>query len=241
MIRTVLILLYAFPATLFFGTLAMLAGFFSKTGNFSHKAATWWAKSILFVSNVNIHTLGASNIDPNRSYVFMANHQSNFDILALFAGLPVQFRWLAKAELFRIPIFAQGMRGCGYISIDRSDRESAFKSIREAAEKIKNGASVMIFPEGTRSLDSKLLPFKKGGFVLAADSGVPIVPMVITGSFAIMPKNQWKAKPGTICLEILPPIVSTSSESRNKDDLLERVRNAIAEALAEKEGKNGGC
>ena len=191
MIKTAFIVLWATPATLFFGTLAMLGGFFSKTGNFSHKAAIWWAKSILFVSDVKVRIQGTSNIDPNRSYIFMANHQSNFDILALFAGLPIQFRWLAKAELFKIPIFAHGMRGCGYISIDRSNRESAFKSIREAADKIKNGASVMIFPEGTRSLDGKLLPFKKGGFVLALDSGVPIVPMVITGSFAIMPKKQW--------------------------------------------------
>jgi 1-acyl-sn-glycerol-3-phosphate acyltransferase len=241
MIKTVLFFLWTIPATVFFGSLAMLAGFFSKTGNFSHKAAIWWAKSILFVSNVKVLTRGGSNIDPNRSYIFMANHQSNFDILALFAGLPVQFRWLAKAELFKIPIFAQGMRGCGYISIDRSNRESAFQSIREAAEKIKNGASVMIFPEGTRSLDGKLLPFKKGGFVLAVDSGVPIVPMVITGSFSILPKKQWKVRSGTICLDILSPIESASSEPRTKDELMEKVRKAIADALAAKEGKNAEC
>jgi 1-acyl-sn-glycerol-3-phosphate acyltransferase len=238
MIKTALILAYAIPGTAFFGALAALAGFFSKTGHLSHQVAIWWAKSILFVANVKVITKGGGNLEPGRSYILMANHQSNFDILALFAGLPVQFRWLAKAELFKIPIFAHGMRACGYISIDRSNRESAFQSIQRAASKMKNGVSVMIFPEGTRSLDGKLLPFKKGGFVLAADAAIPIVPITITGSFSIMPKKRLKIQSGVICLEILAPI---ESASRTKDELLPAVRKVISEALAEKEGKNTGC
>ena len=241
MIKTVLILVYAIPATAVMGALAWLCAFFSKTGNVPHKVAIMWAKSILFVSRVTVHVSGISNIDPEKSYIFMANHQSNFDILALFAGLPVQFRWLAKAELFKIPIFAQGMRGCGYISIDRRNRESAFQSIREAGEKIRNGASVMIFPEGTRSWDGKLLSFKKGGFVLAVDSGVPIVPMVITGSLAVMPKKQLKVKSGKILLRILSPIDHSSMEISNKNELLQIVQDTISKELIRKEEENPEC
>lgn len=238
MIKTPFVVLYTVLATFFLGILAILFAFFSKTGNMPHRVAIFWAKSILFVSNVKVHVTGTANINGEQSYIFMANHQSNFDILALFAGLPVQFRWLAKAELFKIPIFAQGMKGCGYISIDRSNRESAFQSIREAAQKIKNGASVMIFPEGTRSPDGELLPFKKGGFVLAMGSGVPVVPMVITGSLSIMPKKRLRIKSGRIHLDILPPIDISALGIANKDQLIGLVRQQMLEKLTEKEQKN---
>src|SRR5210317_685359 len=130
------------------------------------------------------------NLPLDAPCILMPIHQSNFDIPVLLGRLPVQFRWLAKAELFKIPIFGRGMRGCGYISIDRSNRKSAFQSLAEAATKIRNGVSVLIFPEGTRSRDGKILPFKKGGFVLSVDAGVPIVPIVIYNTGSIMPKGR---------------------------------------------------
>ncbi len=238
MLNTILFMVWIFPATIIFGSLAALLAFFSKTGNLPHKSAILWAKSILFVSNVKVNTQKLSNIDPQKSYIFMANHQSNFDILALFAGLSIQFRWLAKAELFKIPIFGQGMRGCGYISIDRSNRESAFRSIREASEKIKNGVSLMIFPEGTRSMDGRLLPFKKGGFVLAVESGVPIVPIAIHGSRSVMPKKQMKIKAGNISLEILKPVDTTPFNKENKEELVKIVRTMIGDALEKREAES---
>ena len=233
MIKTFFVICWIIIATIFFGTLAMLTGFFSKTGNIPHKVATAWARTILFVSRVKIHTRGVENLDTGKSYIFMANHQSNFDILAVFAGLPFQFRWLAKAELFKIPIFAQGMRGCGYISIDRSNRESAFKSLREAAEKIKNGASVMIFPEGTRSKDGNLLPFKKGGFVLSQGAGVPIVPIAITGSLEIMPKTTMRIKSGEILITILQPIDTQLYKDKKKEILMEMVNERLCNELGQ--------
>ena len=234
MLRTLLVLIYTFPATVILGTLAALSAFFSKEGNFPHKIAISWAKSILWVSGVKVRVTGSQHIDPNLSYILMANHQSNFDILALFSGLPVQFRWLAKAELFKIPIFSHGMRGCGYISIDRSNREAAFRSIEDAAEKIKNGVSVMIFPEGTRSKDGHLLPFKKGGFVLAVKSKVPIVPMVISGSLSIMPKKRIKIKSGVIHLDILKPVETTTYDEKSKNELVEVVWSRIEGELSKK-------
>jgi len=126
------------------------------------------------------------------------------------------------------------MKGCGYISIDRKNRESAFRSIEEAAEKIKNGVSVMIFPEGTRSMDGRLLPFKKGGFVLAEKSRVPIAPMAITGSLPIMPKNRLRIKAGVVRLEILDPVDTAQFEGKDKNDLLEVVRDRIKTVLEDK-------
>ena len=233
MIKTFFVICWIIIATIFFGTLAIITGFFSKTGNLPHKVATVWARTILFVSRVKIRTTGVENLDTEKSYIFMANHQSNFDILAVFAGVPFQFRWLAKAELFKIPIFAQGMRGCGYISIDRKNRESAFKSLREAAEKIKNGASVMIFPEGTRSKDGKLLPFKKGGFVLSQGAGVPIVPIAITGSLEIMSKTSWRISSGEISISILEPIDTQLYKDKKKEVLMDLVHDHLAEALGQ--------
>ena len=234
MFKTLLVLIYSIPATIVFGASAALSAFFSKEGNIPHKIAVAWAKSILWVSRVNIKVTGAENIDPEKSYILMANHQSNFDILALFSGLPVQFRWLAKAELFKIPIFSHGMRGCGYISIDRSNREAAFRSIEEAAEKIQTGVSVMIFPEGTRSHNGQLLPFKKGGFVLAVKSKVPIVPMIITGSLSIMPKKKIKIKPGVIHLDILKPVDTVCYDENSKSDLINVIRDRIESELRKK-------
>ncbi len=182
MLRTALIILYVIPATAVFSIIAIIVSFFSRTGNSVHIIARIWSKSILFVSGIKGEVQGLANIDPSRSYIYMSNHRSNFDIPVLLGCLPIQFRWLAKAELFKIPIFGRAMLGAGYVRIDRSNRESAFKSIDEVAAKMKNGVSVMIFPEGTRSEDGNLRPFKKGGFIMAVDSGVPIVPVILQGT-----------------------------------------------------------
>jgi 1-acyl-sn-glycerol-3-phosphate acyltransferase len=230
-LHTGFIILWVILATTIFGLVTILASFFSKTGDFPHLIARAWAQSILFVSRVSVQVRGLSKIDPSQSYIYMANHQSNFDIPVLLGCLRVQFRWLAKAELFKIPVFGRGMKGCGYISIDRSDRKSAFKSLREAACTIRDGTSVLIFPEGTRSQDGKIRPFKKGGFVLAVDSGVPIVPVVIHGTWSIMPRNRWRIEPAGVVLEVKQPIATTDYTRRTKDDLLAKVRQSICESF----------
>jgi 1-acyl-sn-glycerol-3-phosphate acyltransferase len=159
----------------------------------------------------------------------MPNHLSNFDIPVILAHLKVQFRWLAKSELFRIPLFGFAMKRAGYISIDRSNRRSAFESLTKAAQIIRNGRSVLIFPEGTRSRDQSIKAFKKGGFVLAVESGVPIVPIVIHGTWRIMSKNGLVIRPGNVTVEILDPIETKDYSRRTKDDLVERVRMVIVD------------
>ena len=227
LLHTGVIILWTTLATAFFGTLAIAASCFSKTGESVHRVATQWAKSILWVSGIRVTVKGALSSDLSNSYIFMSNHASNFDIPVLFSSLPIQFRWLAKVELFKIPIFGAAMRGAGYISIDRSDQKSAFQSLARAAHLIRAGTSVMIFPEGTRSWDGNLQHFKKGGFVMAVDAGVPVVPIIITGTYDVMPKSRWRIERRPVSLEILEPIDTANYTRKTKEDLMDLVHKTM--------------
>ncbi len=221
----------------FFCIIVIIASFFDNKGDILHKLARFWARSILFASRIKVTVKGFSNIAPGRSYIFMSNHQSNFDIPVLLSKLTIQFRWLAKAELFKIPLFGLAMQKAGYISIDRFNRESAIESLEEAAGIIKDKASVCIFPEGTRSRDGNVGPFKKGGFVLAVDAGIPIVPVIIHGTWRIMSKKGFRIKPGNVVLEIHKPIETTDYTRKTKEDLMEKVRQIICVSF--EKGKQG--
>jgi 1-acyl-sn-glycerol-3-phosphate acyltransferase len=227
MIRTAYIFLWVVLWTLVLGILAIIISFFSRTGNMVHLIARIWGRGILVVSRIRVSVQGLAHVDPSRSYIYMSNHQSNFDIPVLLAHLPVQFRWLAKAELFKIPIFGRAMRGAGYIRIDRFNRKSAIESLKEAAAKMKDGVSVMIFPEGTRSRDGNIRPFKKGGFVMAVDTGVPVVPVILQGTWPIMAKSSWRINTGEVSLHVEMPIDTTGYTRETKDDLIEAVRSVI--------------
>jgi 1-acyl-sn-glycerol-3-phosphate acyltransferase len=229
-LHTALIIVWVVFDTIVLGVTVITIALFSKKGNLAHWVARMWGRSILFVSRVKVQITGLENIPSQRSCILMSNHQSNFDIPVLLGRLPVQFRWLAKEELFKIPIFGRGMRGCGYISIDRSNRKLAFASLKEAARKIRDGVSVLIFPEGTRSRDGRIQPFKKGGFVLSVDAGVPIVPIVIYGTCFIMPKGRLLIRSRMVRMDILEPIETTAFTRKTKDELMEKVRSTICEA-----------
>lgn len=227
MFRTLYITIWVVFATLVLGLTVIIFSFFVKSGNPLHRIARLWGRSILVVSRIKVTVEGLSSIDQQRPYIYMPNHQSNFDIPVLLGHLAVQFRWLAKLELFKIPIFGHAMRKAGYISIDRNNRESAIQSLEMAAEKIKNGVSVLIFPEGTRSRDGKIQPFKKGGFVMAIDSGVPIVPVIISGARSIMTKGKFSVNPGRIRMSIQQPIDTTIYSRDTKEALMQHVRGVI--------------
>jgi 1-acyl-sn-glycerol-3-phosphate acyltransferase len=226
-LHTLVICIWTVCITLGFGVIAITGAFFSKTGNLPHKVAQFWARQLLYVGGIRVTVKGMQNLEPGRSYIFMANHQSNFDIPVLLGRLPAQFRWLAKVELFKIPVFGPAMRGCGYISIDRSDRKRAFASLARAAETIRAGTSVMIFPEGTRSLDGRIKGFKKGGFVLSVDAGVPIVPILLRGTFEIMPKGRLMIRRRPVTMTICPPIETADYTRKTKNQLIEKVRTTM--------------
>ena len=231
MIRTSILILWTVLVTAFWAIVLILVSFITSGGDAVHKIARIWAKCILALSNITVTVKGFSNLKPGRSYIYMANHMSNFDIPVLQAYLPVQFRWLAKAELYKIPVFGYAMKRAGYISIDRSDRKSAIESLNKAVKIIKDGVSVVIFPEGTRSRNHNIQPFKKGGFFLAVDSGVPIIPIIIHGTERIMPKKQMLIKPGNVTLEIAKPINSSDYTRKTKNDLMDKIRDIFLISL----------
>jgi 1-acyl-sn-glycerol-3-phosphate acyltransferase len=191
--------------------------------------ATWWASSICRAAGVAVAVEWAEKLDPGRPYIFAANHQSQFDIFVLQGFLGVDFRWLAKKELFAVPVWGPAMRRAGYIPIDRSRGRKALKSLAEAAEKIGAGTSVIIFPEGTRSRDGRLQEFKAGAMVLALKAGVPIVPVAIRGTHEILPKGRLLMKPGTVQVRVGRPIETDAAMA--KHDLARIAQAAVAELL----------
>ena len=231
-VRTVVVILWVAAATLVMGLLTIALSLSERTARCVHRVAQAWGRSILAVSGVRVRVEGRERIDPAAAFVCMSNHQSNFDIPVLLGHFPRPFRWLAKAELFRIPIFGRAMRGAGYIAIDRSNRPAAIASLRQAAEAVRGGVSVMIFPEGTRSPDGILKSFKKGGFVMAIEAGVPIVPVALRGTYEIMPKKRLLIRPRAVTLAIGAPIASAGHRLHTKEALMGEVRDALQRLLA---------
>lgn len=231
MLRAVFFLFLFIPFTLFIILTGVPVTFLDPTGRFLHTYAKLWGRVGLILGGVKCELSGAGNIPAGTPVIFMGNHQGNFDILALFASLPGQFRWLAKKELFDIPLFGYAMARAGYISIDRSNPRQALKSIKGAAERIRNGASVVIFPEGTRTHDGALLPFKRGGFQLAAKAGAPIIPFAITGSMQVNPRNRLELHNGVIRIRFGAPISTEGADAGNPEGLMTTVRAAISELL----------
>jgi 1-acyl-sn-glycerol-3-phosphate acyltransferase len=201
--------------------------FFPDADNKIHRVANLWAKILLLICHTKVKVIGKENFLHGKPQIFMANHQSDFDILIALAYIPVQFRWIAKKELFNIPFFGAAMRSAEYIEIDQHNREKALQSFDEAALRIRKGKSIMTFPEGTRSRDGEIKAFKQGAFHLAIKSGVPIVPVSIIGSGRIMPKRSMKIKPCHVKLVIGEPIKVNSFDIEKRYELIEKVRNTI--------------
>jgi 1-acyl-sn-glycerol-3-phosphate acyltransferase len=172
------------------------------------------------------------SLDPAQPYVFMANHASSLDIWAAFVAIPRRVRMIAKKQLGRIPLFGWVMRAGRFIFIDRSNAVAARRSIDEAGERIRKGDSVLIFPEGTRTRDGALGLFKKGGFHLAVKAGVPIVPVALQGTRALMPRGSYLLRAGTVRAIIGQPIPTQGLSEEERASLNERVRGIVEEMLA---------
>jgi 1-acyl-sn-glycerol-3-phosphate acyltransferase len=197
-----------------------------------HNYARAWAWLIIKSSGVRVALSGRDHIEEGRPHVLMANHQGAFDIFALLAYLPVNFKWVAREEIFRIPILGWAMAAAGYISIDRKGRKKAMESVERAVAKIRDGASVLVFPEGTRSPDGEIHPFKRGGFTLAVKAGVPIIPISIRGSRNVLPRSSLRVRPGRIEIIVGKRVRTDDRSLADRGSLMEEVKRAIEKNVA---------
>lgn len=179
-----------------------------------------WGRFVCLIFFVKVKFVNKNLIRPKQSYVIIANHESLFDILAIYGWLPVIFKWMMKAELRKVPAIGQACVAAGHIFVDRSNPIAAKESLLKAEQQLKNGVSVVIFPEGTRTKTGKLGKLKKGAFKMAADLNLPILPIYIQGSFERVPNNGFFFRPGTITLTISPEIHPSDFESQN--DLIQK-------------------
>lgn len=208
-----------------------------RNGNAAHYVGKIWSLFNLFLSGTRVAVRGKEKIDKKRNYIVMSNHQSLFDVLALIGKMPLQIRWIIKSEIKKIPVFGYTLKRMGHIYVDRKNREAAAVSLENAAEKIREGTSVTIFPEGTRSEDGKLLKFRLGGGKIAIKSGVPILPVTINGSRFALPKNTLALMPGKIEIVVGDIIDPGRYDENSKDDLMEKVKSIISENLDLEFGK----
>ncbi len=236
--RALLVGLTFLLCTPFFGSLVVLGAILrlpDREGSVFDWSPRWWARCLLWAGGVRLQLHHPERIAHGSARIYVANHVSWYDVFALAAVLP-RYKWIAKAELSRIPIFGRAARAAGMIFIERNNRKAAFAQYDRAAASITEGASVIVCPEGTRGHDYALRPFKKGPFVLAIAAGVPIVPTIVHGTIAVHPKGSWRVRGGVVHLHFLEeiPTAGLTHEARNQ---LSRVTwERMAEALRREYG-----
>jgi 1-acyl-sn-glycerol-3-phosphate acyltransferase len=210
----------------------MLASMFDREGRLAFRVAQWWARANLALVGVRLVVDGLERLDTRQSYVFVSNHRSNLDVLALGGALwDFQLRWVAKEELFHIPLFGWALRAMKQIRVNRADHAQALASLAEAKQRMHDGISVVFFPEGTRG-SGAMLPFKMGGFVFALETGAPIVPIAITGTERLLPRGGWTVRRGgEVRVTICPPIPTATRSREDRDALLAEVRQTIASCI----------
>jgi 1-acyl-sn-glycerol-3-phosphate acyltransferase len=219
--------------TIFFGSIVIIAellGIEHRPNSVYDWAPHAWARALLWVSGVKVRTHHDEHTANGQPRIFVSNHVSWYDVLALASFLPA-YRFVAKAELMRVPLFGRATRAVGVIPIERENRKAAFAAYETAAKKIREGSPVIVYPEGTRGSEYALRPFKKGPFVLAIAAGVPVVPVVIHGTIRILPRGSLWLTPGTIDIHFLEPVPTAGLGYDDRDALSRAVYDRMASAL----------
>jgi 1-acyl-sn-glycerol-3-phosphate acyltransferase len=217
--------------TVVMASISLILSPFDRTGEMQHWCARWWCRLIAWTIGARIRVTGKENVRRDCNYVYMANHCSLVDIPALFAYLPYQFRIMAKKELFYVPFMGWHLWTAGNFPVDRSDGRKTARSLRRVIEGVRNGKSLAVFPEGTRSIDGRLQPFKPGAFKIALRAGVPIVPVTISGTHKVLPKGSLAPRGGRVEVIIGEPIETREYSEKSLPQLIERTRQAIASRL----------
>jgi len=223
---------FAYSFTLVMSGAGAASCLWDRSGESVRKVARSWGVHMCRTCGVTVSVRSGEHVDWDSPLIVMANHQSHFDIPVIYAALPRSFGMLAKKELFRVPVFGAAMRGMRCVPIDRESRRQSLQSLREAADQIRSGKSIVVFPEGTRSPDGKIHDLKKGPFHLAEMAGVPVVPVGIRGTRQVVPKNSWLVQGGEVIVTIGTPIPVDSKGVGER----ERLRTAVRVALAELSG-----
>jgi 1-acyl-sn-glycerol-3-phosphate acyltransferase len=219
--------------TVLFGSLALLSqlvGVPHRPGSIYEKCQYWWARWLLIAAGVRVVRHGGDDLVANAPRVFIANHVSWFDIPAMIAALP-HYGFVAKRELERVPLFGAAARAVGVIYIDRENRKAAFGAYEDASRRIREGQTVLVYPEGTRGDSYTLRPFKKGPFVLAIGAGAPIVPVVIHGTIEVNPRGSFRARSGTVHVHMLDPVPTEGLDYRDRDALAAQVHARMSDVL----------
>lgn len=218
-------------ATGFFVGLGAIMVFFSGDTLANRTTGVWWARFTSFITPMRVRVTGRENIERGRSYIVVSNHQSTFDIFVLFGWLGIDLKWVIKQELRNIPVFGYAVEKGGNIVIDRSDPKKAIESLERARSRVKAGTSIIVLPEGTRSRTGQLGEFKKGAFVLALEMGLPILPVTITGTRAILPPRTLDLFPGRAFMQVHAPVETDGYGRDSLQRLTGEVRSIIASGL----------
>ena len=223
-------------STFFCGAFAVFCSLFSRSGRVAHRFARFWAKSLIFIAGIRVFVKGKENLPREGACIFIANHQSLMDIPAFFSTIPLEFRVLAKGMLFSIPFMGWTMGRAGYIPIYKDDPKKSLSTIKKAMAVLSSGVSLLIFPEGGRSVDGRIRRFKSGAFYLAIKAQAPIVPVAICGSRKILPKGSLKINRGTITLYVEKPIATAHRRSKERAELMEEVEGIVEDIFYRESG-----
>ena len=239
MLRNVFCVLVAIVWTLVMGVCSFLAMILTFNRSASmYVVQKWWSPVLLWAGGAKLEVQGLEHLDPRQPYIFVSNHQSTIDIPTLFIALPWNTRFVAKKQLKYVPMLGWYMWAAKFVFVDRANHREAVRSLDEAGEQIRGGISIIVFPEGTRSDDRRVHPFKKGPFALAMKARVPVVPVSIEGSGKLMPKNSWVITPGPIRVSVGRPIAAEQFEN-DRESLIRQVRDQIIDLNLAQGGLGG--
>jgi 1-acyl-sn-glycerol-3-phosphate acyltransferase len=233
-------LLYLIVWTVFWISLAILVSLFTLNREAALvMARRFWGPGLRWGAMARLEVDPLPGIDFTRPHVYVMNHQSMFDIPVAFITIPQNIRFVAKQILKYVPFLGWYMWMTGMVFVDRGHREKAIVSLKLAGERIRGGASILVYPEGTRSQDGSILPFKKGPFVVAIEAGVPIVPVAIEGTGKVLPRDGFRLRPGTVRVKLGEEITTTGLSQDDRDALMYRVRAALIDLHRQIGGAGG--